>query len=159
MANDFATTGDVMRHAAEELNIEDALCCIYATAPFIIVDDLKAGYETLLDASAAPQWDYVFSATRFSFPIQRALKQNADNAIAMFEPENELTRSQDLEPAFHDAGQFYWGRSAAFKKGLPVFTSRSTIVELPNWRVQDIDTQDDWVRAEAMFKTLGLGQK
>lgn len=72
----------------------------------------------------------------------------------MFTPEHFSTRSQDLEEAFHDAGQFYWGRTQAWKQGVPIFSSASAPVVLPRFRVQDIDTQEDWVQAEWMFKAM-----
>ncbi|MGB7286163.1 MAG: pseudaminic acid cytidylyltransferase, partial [Salaquimonas sp.] len=109
LANDFATTGDVMKHAVEELGENRLYCCIYPTAPFVQAEDLAIAAKKMQTGS----WDYVFSATHFAFPIQRALRQHADHSVSMFEPKNEHTRSQDLEPALHDAGQFYWGTGEA----------------------------------------------
>ncbi len=155
LSDDFATTRDVMRHAADFLKSDEPLCCIYATAPFIQVDDLVLGEKLLRQDKR----DYVFSATQFGFPIQRALKENSDGSVSMFQPEHELTRSQDLEPAFHDAGQFYWGTPAAFSAAIPIFSSNSAMVKLPSYRVQDIDTHEDWSRAEAMFRAIGLDRQ
>ncbi|MEI7266435.1 pseudaminic acid cytidylyltransferase [Pectobacterium versatile] len=153
LSNDYATTGQVMSHAITWLQRESviqAACCIYATAPFLFAEDIRCGYQRLEET----QSDYVFSVTTYAFPIQRALKKDADERVSMFQPEAFQTRSQDLEDAFHDAGQFYWGTSQAWKEEKPVFNSHSTAIILPRHRVQDIDTQEDWLRAELMFQVL-----
>lgn len=151
IADDFATTNDVIKHAIqwyqEKGNIVEQLCCIYATAPFITSADILKGYELLTE-----ECDFVFSAGEFSFPIQRAIKIADDRSVNMFEPEHELTRSQDLEPSFHDAGQFYWGQAQSFLDGKGFFSSRSKAVILPKERVQDIDTPSDWAFAEKLYK-------
>jgi pseudaminic acid cytidylyltransferase len=151
LAGDHTPTIPVISHAIEWLLKHDEapqhVCCIYATAPFLSVDDLRTGLALIEQKSL----DYVFSAARFSFPIQRALRMRADGRVSMFHPEQFNTRSQDLEEAFHDAGQFYWGRADAWTAGLPIFTASSAIVQLPSWRVQDIDTEEDWIRAEKIF--------
>lgn len=151
LADDYTGTVPVIRHAAEALNLppEAALCCIYATAPFLQPDDLQRGL-TLLESR--PETDYAFSVTAYPFPIQRAIRITPDNRTEMFTPEAFNTRSQDLEPAYHDAGQFYWGRVAAWCAEKPIFSARSMPVILPRERVQDIDTPDDWRIAELMFK-------
>lgn len=154
LADDHATTGAVMAHAAQWLR-QHALstahiCCIYATAPFLQPEDLSAGLRMLQDR----QCDYVFSAARYAFPIQRALRITASGAVEMFHPEHRLTRSQDLEPAYHDAGQFYWGRIDAWLQERPIFSASSAALVLPSHRVQDIDTPEDWERAEVMFQVL-----
>lgn len=154
LADDHATTGAVMAHAAQWLRQHAPatanLCCIYATAPFLQPEDLAAGLRMLQDR----QCDYVFSAARYAFPIQRALRITASGAVEMFHPEHRLTRSQDLEPAYHDAGQFYWGRIDAWLQERPIFSASSTALVLPSHRVQDIDTPEDWERAEVMFQVL-----
>jgi len=98
--------------------------------------------------------DYCFSVTKFAFPIQRAVKIVQDNKMNMFYPRHLNTRSQDLEEAYHDAGQFYWGKAQAFKDELPLFSEMSTPYILPRYLVQDIDTLEDWIRAEAMYRVL-----
>ena len=109
IADDYATTLDVMKHALEWLEAQgdviDNVCCLYATAPFVLPSNLKQGYEALQSG----ELDYAFSATSYAFPIQRALKLNAEGTVEMFQPEHFNTRSQDLIEAYHDAGQFYWG--------------------------------------------------
>lgn len=154
-SDDFATTADVMKHAIEEFeklygNFPKNICCIYATAPFIQVDDLTQGLNLLTQSSA----DYVFSATTFDFPIQRAIRLNAEDNVEMFYPNLFNVRSQDLEEAWHDAAQFYWGTPKAWLEKIPIFSSNSKIIKLPRTRVQDIDTVDDWHYAEMMAKFL-----
>jgi pseudaminic acid cytidylyltransferase len=124
------------------------VCCIYPTAPFLDPLDLATGLARLGDA----ELDYVFSATDYGFPIQRALSIDAAGRVRMLQPEYIGTRSQDLETAYHDAGQFYWGRAGAWVAGRPIFGPASSIVALPRHRVQDIDTPEDWTRAELMFQ-------
>ncbi len=151
LSGDHTPTIPVISHAIAWLQAHDVapdfVCCIYATAPFLSPDDLRAGVALLEEKNL----DYVFSGTWFNFPIQRALKMDLDGRVSMFHPEHFNTRSQDLEEAFHDAGQFYWGRVNAWTEGLPIFSANSAIIQLPSWRVQDIDTEEDWLRAEKLF--------
>lgn len=150
LSNDYAGTTPVIAHATQwaldqGLDME-AVCCIYATAPFAQKDDLIQGWEALNSGD----WDYAFTATDFAAPIFRSFKQTAEGGIEMFFPEHFATRSQDLPVALHDAGQFYWGRPTAWLEGNRIFDRRSKPVMIPRWRVQDIDTQDDWERAEIL---------
>ena len=151
LSDDYTPTIPVVAHAIDWQRLHgitpDTVCCIYATAPFIRAADLRAGLE-LLDEKAC---DYVFSVTRYGFPIQRALRITSGGQVAMFQPEHFSTRSQDLEEAFHDAGQFYWGKTEAWLTGKPIFSANAHPVILPAWRVQDIDTAEDWERAEKLF--------
>lgn len=154
IADDFSTTMDVMRHAvswcqSEQLELTH-VCCIYATAPFLRAGDIKKGLELLKEKDV----EFVFSATTFSFPIQRAIKLSSNGDVTMFSPEFENTRSQDLEDAYHDAGQFYWGTASSFSKGKGIFSSNSKCIILPRERVQDIDTPEDWDFAEGLFLSM-----
>ena len=103
--------------------------------------------------------DYAFSVASYAFPIQRAIRIIASRRVEMFNPEHFNTRSQDLEEAFHDAGQFYWGRADAWLAGKPLFSHDAAPLILPRHRVQDIDTVEDWERAEIMFKILNESQE
>ncbi|NQY86539.1 MAG: pseudaminic acid cytidylyltransferase [Colwellia sp.] len=154
ISDDYASTLDVIAHAITELNLPQSakVCCIYATAPLISSAKLSEGLA-LFNASNV---DYIFSATEFSYPIQRAFKLSTNGHVEMFQPENFNRRSQDLEKAYHDAGQFYWGECIAFLKGIPFFGKNSKPIILSNTRVQDIDTLDDWERAELMYKLLAV---
>ena len=126
------------------------VCCIYATAPFVQSEDIECGRQILEQSGA----DFAFSVTSFAFPIQRAIKLRPDGRIDMIDPSQFQTRSQDLPEAYHDAGQFYWGTKAAWLSGAPIFGSRSVPVILPRYRVQDIDTPEDWKVAERMLEFL-----
>lgn len=154
IANDHATTMDVIQHAiswyeSQGLSLE-LLCCIYATAPFISADDLSQGLQLM----STDDIDYAFSATSFAFPIQRAIGLNEHDRVHMFQPEHANTRSQDLPEAFHDAGQFYWGKVAAFKAGKPLFSPSAKAILIPRKRVQDVDTLEDWEFAEALYAVM-----
>jgi pseudaminic acid cytidylyltransferase len=157
LADDHAGTGAVLRHAIEWLagrgDDPELACCLYATAPFVLPSDIVRGLELLRETGC----DFAFTATSYPFPIQRAIRITAGGRVAMFHPELFGTRSQDLEEAYHDAGQFYWGRSEAWLSERPVFGPGSVPVLLPRHRVQDIDTPEDWQRAELMFKLLKSG--
>lgn len=154
LADDHTSTTEVIAHAIRWMQRHgwrpDAVCCIYATAPFLLREDLVYGCRLLEEGG----WEYVFAATSFGYPIQRALRRTASGAMLMVHPEHWATRSQDLEEAFHDAGQFYWGRPEAWASVRPVFSAKSTAVVLPRWRAQDIDTEDDWKRAELTLAVL-----
>ncbi len=155
LSGDLVATVPVIGHALRWLAgrgvAPEHACCIYATAPFLRAEDLRSGLSALITEEA----DFAFAVTSFEFPIQRAVRINADGRVEMFQPEFADTRSQDLEPSFHDAGQFYWGRSAAWLTGTPIFSPASVPVVLPRQRVQDIDTAEDWDRAELLFQLLG----
>lgn len=151
LSDDYATTADVMADAVSRLNNDEIefICCIYATAPLLLSDDLIKGFSLLKDNEDA---DYTFSITEFAFPIQRALKLNNKAQISMFYPEYMSTRSQDLEEGWHDAGQFYWGTRNAWRDKKKIFGENSRGVKLPRIRVQDIDTFQDWEVAEFLYK-------
>lgn len=154
LANDYAGTIPVIKHAVEWLALQGETpqyaCCIYATAPFIKVEDIVKGLVLLQKNHC----DYAFSVTSYAAPIQRAFKITADDRLEMFNPENFNKRSQDLEPAFHDAAQFYWGTSEAWLNEKSLYAKGSVPVELPRYRVQDIDTPEDWQRAELLFNLM-----
>jgi N-acylneuraminate cytidylyltransferase len=158
LSNDYAATTTVIAHATQwalgqGLDVT-AVCCIYATAPFVRTDDLKRGW----DALNSDDWDYAFTVTDFAAPIFRSFKQTPEGGVEMFFPEYFSTRSQDLPTALHDAGQFYWGRPAAWLEDRRIFDRRSMPVVIPRWRVQDIDTPDDWERAEILAPVI-MGHK
>ena len=154
LSNDTIGTIPVTAHAVrwfeENRGPLDLACCIYATAPFIRAEVIRRGLE-LIDSMGG---DYAFSVASFGFPIQRAIRILPNGRTGMFQPEHFNTRSQDLEEAYQDAAQFYWGRPKAWKAGTPMFSEAAVPVILPRWRVQDIDTEEDWKRAELMFGAL-----
>jgi N-acylneuraminate cytidylyltransferase len=156
LSDDYTGTIEVIAHAVQwaidqgwEL---DAVCCIYATAPFIQVDDIIGAYKALNSGN----WAYSFTVTDFPAPIFRSFKTNEQGGLEMFFPEHFTTRSQDLPEALHDAGQFYWGKPEAWLEGKRIFDSHSIPFPIPRWRVQDIDTPEDWDRALQLAKILSM---
>lgn len=151
LADDYTGTVPVIKHAVEWFEEHEGkiyyVCCIYPTAPFVMSNDIIKGHELITKNDC----DYVITVTMYNYPIQRALKIDRDGYTNMFYPEKYETRSQDLEEAYHDAGQFYWGKAEAWKEQKPVLNALSLPVVLPNHRVQDIDTLQDWKRAELLF--------
>lgn len=153
LADDHTPTVPVIAHAIGECEklgwtIERA-CCIYPGVPFIQIADLEAALK-LLETSHA---EYSFPITDFPSAIQRALRRGGSGRMSPFFPEHELTRTQDLEPAYHDAGQFYWGTRQAWLGNPRIHSSGAGLV-IPNWRVVDIDTLADWQRAEIIFGAI-----
>lgn len=158
LSNDYSGTTEVIGHATQwilDQGIDlEAVCCIYATAPFVQVNDLKRG----LAALKSGDWAYTFSVTDYAAPIFRSFHEHEDGSVEMFFPEHFNTRSQDLPLALHDAGQFYWGRPDAWLAHKRIFDKHSTPIVIPRWRVQDIDTPDDWLRAEILASII-MNQK
>lgn len=154
LADDHTGTSAVVRHAVQWLTEREPLSiagCIYATAPLLCPQDLIAAAAAL---EADPALKFVFSGCRFSFPIQRALYRNEQGQVEPVQPDAIPKRSQDLPETFHDAGQFYLGRAEAWLSGAPMFAAHSYLQELPQHRVQDIDTEADWQRAELLQQML-----
>ena len=152
LSDDYSTTKEVIVHCLDWLKQNDVspnyVCCLYATAPFVRADDLKNGFELVRNKDK-----FVFSATKFPFPIQRAIKINKYGIASMFNPEKFNFRSQDLENAYHDAGQFYIAKPEIWINQLNLFEGSMPIL-ITNWRVQDIDEEDDWERAEILHEIL-----
>ena len=157
LADDFTPTVPVIAHALEACQAigwsVDYACCIYPGVPFIRLEDIEAALALLIDQGSA---GYAFPVAEYPSPIQRALKRDASGALAPFDPSHTITRTQDLEPAYYDAGQFYWGTAQAWSEGLDLHANGHSII-LPSSRVVDIDTPDDWARAEALFAVLAKG--
>lgn len=154
LADDFAGTIPVVQHATQwalEQGLSlDAVCCIYATAPFVRAADIRQGLSRLLSQSV----DYAFSATDYGYPVQRAFRLLGGDRVEMLNPQAFGARSQDLETVWHDAGQFYWGRVEAWLEQRVFFSPDSVVIPLPRHRVQDIDTEEDWLRAELIHGAL-----
>lgn len=151
LSDDHSGTIPVIAHAISWMNHNagevDFACCIYATAPFVQPEDLRHGFDQLQQSGA----DYAFSVASYPFPIQRAIRIRTGQRVEMFQPEYFDVRSQDLEEAFHDAGQFYWGLARAWLARRPIFSSNSVPLIIPRDRVQDIDTPEDWKVAQMKF--------
>ena len=153
LSDDFTGTGAVVNHTLEYLKSVgenyDFVCTIYATAPFLDEKYLIEGFEKLKNSSAKN----AFSCTSMPFPIQRTFKITTEQRCEMFWPENFMTRSQDLEEAYQDAGQFYW-TNLNINSNEIIFGKDSIPIILPRHLVCDIDTLEDWTRAEFMYKSL-----
>jgi N-acylneuraminate cytidylyltransferase len=154
LADDFTGTAAVMVHALNELPAVEFACCIYATAPLLQARYLRQGLDVL---ERHPDKSFAFSVASFGFPVQRALTLDEEGALTSLYPEFRATRSQDLPESFQDAGQFYWGRRAAWLRGDVLFSPASLPVILPRHLVQDIDTLEDWTRAEYLYAALKAG--
>jgi N-acylneuraminate cytidylyltransferase len=154
LADDFTGTAAVIVHALQQLPAFDYACCVYATAPLLQARFLREGFELL---QQHPQRSFAFSVCSFGFPVQRALTLDGQGALTALYPEFRQTRSQDLPEAFQDAGQVYWGRSEAWLRGDVLYSSASLPVILPRHLVQDIDTLQDWKRAEYLYAALKAG--
>jgi pseudaminic acid cytidylyltransferase len=155
LSDDFTPTVPVVRHAINWLMEHDSavtnVCCVYSTAPFVTAQDVRDAYSKLVTEQVS---GYVFTATSFPFPIQRAFRIRPSGHCEMFHPEQYNTRSQDLEHGYQDAGQFYWGSAQAYLENKIFFSTDSKPFVIPRHRVQDIDTVQDWQRAEVMWRVL-----
>ena len=150
-SDDHATLVQVMSEViaayAEQGRAFDAVCCILPTAPLLTAARLAEGAEMF----ASGRFDSVFALVAFPAPVQRALRRDADGMASMLQPEHYASRSQDLEPAYHDAGQFYWASAETWLSGVPVFSGRAGTLVLDPMEAQDIDTEADWQLAELKF--------
>lgn len=155
-SNDYATTAEVIAEVLSNYRDigrqYDMLCCIYPTAPFVTADKLKKSIEIIEEKKG----DSLMTVVRFSFPPQRGM-YISDGKLMYVNQEYTKVRSQDLEPIYHDCGQFYFCRVPAFLKYNSLVTPNSVPYIMPEEEVQDIDTMSDWVLAEAKYKTFILG--
>jgi len=154
LADDSTPTVPVIQHAISQLSADsqplEHVCCIYPGVPMIDPQDLVRACDAVLNAGGE---GFAFPVAAFPSPIQRALRRGADGRAAPFEDRHVATRTQDLEPAYFDAGQFYWGSVSAWMAGLSPHAGGIALV-LPEWRVVDIDTPEDWDRAEQLHRAF-----
>jgi len=147
-ASDHATTADVLVETMERLQEQnlnyEAVCCLYATAAFTTAMDLREGFERLRSGP----WNVVMPVTEFEYPIMRSLSMAPDGRLAMNWPQYRDTRSQDLAPVYHDAGQWYWFRPEELRRTRSLLGGETFGYVLPCHRVQDIDDEEDWIAAE-----------
>ena len=151
LSDDYATTVSVMQDAVRNLkptlgDIEN-VCCIYPATPFLKPIFLSQGLQIIQEGC----WDYVISASKADTPPERFFSLGESRRVELLFPEHELTRTQDLPTKYRDAGQFYWGKGSSWESGLPIFSSKSTIIEIPRSLAQDIDTLEDWDYASHLF--------
>lgn len=150
-SDDYATTVDVLLEVLDAYKKNgrafDYLFCLYPCAPLIKIENLKKSYEIL----NKNDFDSIIPVIRFSYPFQRSFRID-DKSLAYFYPEYEKIRSQDLDPAFHDAGQFYAIKVASFLKNKTLIPNNTSYILLSELEVQDIDNYDDWKLAELKYK-------
>jgi pseudaminic acid cytidylyltransferase len=155
LADDYTATRPVIQHAITQLDEQgvrpEYVCVLYPATPLLSVADIRRGFRQLkLEGT-----DFVFSASYYRHPIQRALRHSNYGGVEMIEPRYLEARTQDLQEAFHDVGQFYWGKTQAFWTGKTVFTGLSSPFFLSQWQSVDIDSEEDWSTAEILHKLLG----
>ena len=153
LADDLTPTVPVIAHAVQACNAlgwnVSYACCIYPCVPLLAVGDIAAALEMAVETDA----DFVYPVTDYAHPIQRAMRRSESGKMSLYSPQFEMTRTQDLEKSFHDAGQFYWGKAASWLEQKKMHTA-GLGMPIPHWRVVDIDSEDDWRRAELLFKAL-----
>ena len=153
-ANDYATTSDVLNEVIDEYKklgkTFDELCCIYPCVPFLKGEILKKAYNNFKSSNS----NSLMPVVKFSFPIQRAVKLNQQGYIEFREPEHLSTRTQDLEPTFHDVGMFYFVKTESFKKYNAIITDKTAMYEMNEYAIQDIDTIEDWKMAKIKYKII-----
>jgi len=154
ISNDLASTNSVISHAINWMenqgNLINHVCCLYATAPFIEPNTISKAYKIFKNMDA----DFCFGVTSFPFPIQRAIKIRQNGKVELFQPEHFHSRSQDLDETYHDAGQFYWGTKQSFNSDISILSKIVIPYILPRHLVQDIDSTEDWIRAEIMHEVI-----
>jgi pseudaminic acid cytidylyltransferase len=157
LSDDYCGTMDVVRHAIlfhdQGGTPTSQVCCIYPTAPLLTGTIIREGLA-LLELSRKR---FVFTAMEYEYPLQRALLPRATGGVAPMFPEHIGSRSQDLEKVIHDAGQLYWGDAEAYRIGLPMFAEHAMPLMLERWKFVDIDTEEDWRRAELMYALHSAG--
>ena len=153
-ADDFATTIDVIAEVIEDYKKEgksfEYASCLYPSAPFNTAKRIQQFFDYLLKSG----YDCVFPVLKYGYPIQRALRKNDKNKIEMLQKEHLITRSQDLEDTFHDAGQFYCFNVKALMKERKLWTNNTGAITIDEISAQDIDNLEDWEMAEFKYQYL-----
>jgi len=154
LSDDYTPLAPVIVHTIEKLAQQglqpEAVCCIYPGSPGLRAEDLGGAWKAL---QASVDASYAVGVVEYPHPVQRALERTQDGLLRMLDPTFMVTRTQDLAPRWHDAGQFVWGRTTAWVEGLPIFEN-AVGYELPSWRTIDLDTEADWQRAEVIFRAI-----
>ena len=154
LSDDTTPTKPVIKHAIKKMKFKNKekvkfICCVYSCNPFLNSRDLKKSLKILKKNSQ----NFVFPVTEYPHPIQRALKLKENNKLVFFNKKNELKKTQDFIKSFHDVGQFYWGTKDNWLSKNKIHSCSIGLV-ISKWRSVDIDTNDDWKKAELLFKTL-----
>lgn len=153
-SNDFATTSDVLVEVLEEYEkrgeVFETACCIYPTAPFVTARHLVEAQRILKESNA----DIVMPMVAFSYPPQRGLLKKSDGSVAMISPQYINTRSQDLEPIYHDCGQYYFFSVSQFRQNQNIMRGKIFPIIISELEMQDIDNETDWKLAELKYRLL-----
>lgn len=154
LSSDHATTRDVLLHAFDSLGIlensREKFCCVYPCTPLLLIDDVQAGLAVLDQDDVS----YSFAAALYPHPIERAFAIDEAGRVCTNTQKFASIRTQDLQPSYHDAGQFYFGFAEDMRQGVPIFGPRSVPIIIPRARAQDIDEEDDWTFAEILYRTM-----
>lgn len=153
LADDFTPTVPVIAHCIEQFTrsfgTPEVVCCIYPCVPLLLAQDISSALELLLEG---PE-DYCFPVVAFPAAVQRSLRLDQHHRLSPIFPEHSLIRTQDIEVAYYDAGQFYWGRTEAWLAQKPIHTNARGL-PIPSWRMVDFDTLEDWQRGEVLFQLV-----
>ena len=153
LSDDFTGTSAVIIHAIKQIEKNNKnysyVCCIYPCTPFLEVEDLQITFNMLVNGNNK----FVYPISKYETPIQRALERNEDGSVNLINPKHFSTRTQDLEPRYFDSGSFYWGQKSAWLNNLNILAEGNTYI-VPSWRTIDIDTEDDWKRAEIISDVI-----
>jgi len=153
LSDDFTGTSAVIIHAIKQIEKNNKnysyVCCIYPCTPFLEVEDLQITFNMLVNGNKK----FVYPISKYETPIQRALERNEDGSVNLINPKHFSTRTQDLEPRYFDSGSFYWGQKSAWLNNLNILAEGNTYI-VPSWRTIDIDTEDDWKRAEIISDVI-----
>lgn len=154
LSNDVAGTRQVIQHSIDWFTQKgcsfESVCCLYATSPFTLSTDLRLGLKLLMESVPCK---FVFPVTTYVYPIMRSLRLDSSGHSSVLDPASACRRSQQLEEFYHDAGQFYWANSLTWCQNLNILDNGYPLV-IPRWRVQDIDSEEDWIRAELMYDAI-----
>ena len=156
LSDDFTITVPVIANAiieCEKLEWKiDYACCVYPCSPFIKVEDFEKSYNKMIQGD----FEFIYPVTEYRHPIQRAMSFNKKGMMELEFSESNKARTQDYKKLYHDTGQFYWGTRNAWVNQKKMHTDGTAFVT-PSWRIVDIDTEDDWTRAELLYKLIEEG--
>ncbi len=152
LSDDYTGIHEVLKDTVLKLklNDNDLVCCIFATAPFINTDDIIKGFKKII----SEKWEVVISAAKYNYPVYRSFMDNKEKGLKMLFPNYYKIRSQDIKDLYHDAGQFFWSSVSVLKNQSKKYNHKNSIIEIPSWRCQDIDTYEDWKRAEIIYDLI-----
>lgn len=155
ISDDFTGSGEVIKHCIKFLEKKynfKYVCCIYPCNPFLKMKDLKEGYKKIITGKN----NFIFSATVYQFPFFRSFVFSKKEGCKMIFSRFYKKKSQDINKIFSDAGQFYWGAKEIWLSKKNIYSRNSNFIKIPKWRYHDIDTHEDWIRAEKFSKIFKI---